>query len=438
MAFPLSRSGTLCAAILACAFSAAGAAPLCGGELNPKPELTPDITAPDFAASDAAVDCYMWQTFIALNWPADAGQRGEPDRAQPFGSEGQTVWESFKSSDEVFLKNGAPPGPWNDSLAHSAKLRARGLRLPHPELRVLSSTSKFMRNLSAREASLSEIRQADGSTLYDQAGQPVYYEVTINQTAYGYINDKQLYDALKQRQYAQASGIVLPSGSIEVKAAWKVLTPQELAAVPLRFHTARAMLPGQAGAVTVGLVGMHIFQMPSADFNQGFWATFAQVDNAPAAGLRQASYSFNNPACAVSACPPNQTSAKPTQLTQVFGIPQAAQDANAYVRNTLKPGGPWQFYQLLGVQWPNSPVVIGKPGQAVPLPNGSPSTPTQINPVLESFMQVAGRSCLGCHTNAGVSKAGGLADAPRLAASYSFAMGHAGAPAAKPVRPKSR
>src|SRR5205085_343313 len=75
---------------------------------------------------------------------------------------------------------------------------------------------------------------------------------------------------------------------IFLKAAWKTLSDEEEHSG--RFHTARAFLftPGSAdlqstcvGPVPVGLVGLHIVQK-TAGFPQWIWATFEQVDNAPA------------------------------------------------------------------------------------------------------------------------------------------------------------
>jgi hypothetical protein len=310
---------------------------------------------------------------------------------------------------------------------------------PTPVLRLLSSKRKVFRAMTAGEAGqLSEMLQVGGGVLYDQASQPVYYEMLMNQVSFDYVVGNALYNAQSQYQYANSTGIVLPPGSIEVKAAWKVLTAQESAAKPLRFHTAKALLPGGKTPVTVGLVGLHVFQMPSASFNQGFWATFQQVDNAPpVSGATQAAYSFNNPQCAPSQCPPNQKSGKPTQVVQMVSSPPAAQAINGYVQQMVRqaaPGAAWQFYQLIDVQWPTSPQPFGQPGQPnnkVPVPNGSPSTTTMVNPTLETFLQTPNASCLGCHTYAGTASGG-------LSSSLSFLFGHAGSPATPAKRAAPR
>lgn len=433
---PRSRFAIGLAALLA--VSVVEAANICGGITGSQmPALTPQMPSAKFAQSDEAIDCFMWQTFIFLNWPAAAGQRGQPDPNAAFGSDGMTVWESFKKPEEVFLPAGVAPGPWDDSTVSKTMLRARGVPSAAPNIRLLNNRSEFFRPLVGVErTALQSIIQAGGGTLYDQVKTPVYYEVLMDKTSFDYIVGNQLYNATKQVEFATTTGIDLPTGSIEVKAAWKVLTPNERNATPVRFHTAQALLPGGTTPVTVGLVGLHIFQMPSPNFSQGFWATFEQMDNAPlsSGGTQQASYSFNNPACNPASCPPNQKQGNPTQVVQMFNSTPKAAAVNAYVVNTLAPQGPWRFYQLIDVQWPTSSVPVGAPGQSAPLPNGTPNTMTMINPVLETFLQKSGNSCLGCHTHANTAQASSLAAAPNLAASYSFLLGHAKSPAVSTKR----
>lgn len=416
---------------------------VCGSPLAQQPVLQPIMASTSFAQNDAAVDCFMWQTFVYLTWPALNGQPGVPDPSAQYGGAGSTVWETYKPHDAVFLPNGQAPAPWNDNSQQRKKLLKLGVKNPLPTLRILSNKTKLFRTLSNTENdALNEIHQVGGGVLYDQNKAPVYYEMLLNETEFNYINNNQLYNANTQYQYAQQTGIVLPSGSIEVKTAWKVLTPQEAGASPVRFHTAQALLPGSKTPVTVGLVGMHVFTMPSNAFNQGFWATFQQIDNAPLADSQtQGTYSFNNPQCSPAQCPTNvQTPAgTPTQVAQVFGATTQAQAVNAYMLNLIQqqtPTAPWQFYQLVSVQWPTSAQSINGPAKLSPLPNGSPNTTTLMNPVLETFLQQGSISCLGCHTNASVATPTNINNPLSYASSYSFLFGHAKSPTALKKRMK--
>ena len=91
-------------------------------------------------------------------------------------------------------------------------------------------------------------------------------------------------NAYQQATFARTHVIALPAGTpntplgaVEIKAAWKVLTDAE--GQSGRFHTLQALLGGSKTPVTVGLVGFHAFIVSGS---QGAWATFSQVDNAPA------------------------------------------------------------------------------------------------------------------------------------------------------------
>ena len=78
----------------------------------------PPSTAPATNASQDLFDQYSWQLFIAMNWPAQARQRGDPDCSKQPGDPGYTVWQTYKTVEETFLPLGADPGPWNLSLIH--------------------------------------------------------------------------------------------------------------------------------------------------------------------------------------------------------------------------------------------------------------------------------------------------------------------------------
>jgi hypothetical protein len=395
---------------------------VCGSPFNPAPVLQPILPSASFSQSDSAVNCYMWQTFVYLTWPAFPGKAGQPNAKAPYGKAGATVWETFRQYDTVFLPNGKKPLAWNSGTF------VRALKKP----RVLKNTSKMFRALNTQESTLlSETQQAGGGILIDQNGQTVYYEMSMNETEFNYIVTNTLYEATQQNNFAKNTGIVLPPNSIEIKAAWKVLSPQEASAKPQIFHTTQAILPNQPKPVTMGLVGLHIMVVPSANnFNQGFWATFQHTNNAPLANSNNTTgqYSFYNPACSAANCPVNvQTKAPtPTQVQQVFDATPEAKAVNNYmaqlIASSSTPDAVWKNYELIDVQWPTSPQSIQGAGKLAPLPNGTPNTNTLMNPVLETFIQRQNMSCLTCHTGAATAQVTGF---PGYASSYSFLLGHA-------------
>jgi hypothetical protein len=396
----------------------------------------PVITSPDtpvapVIASDVNFDCMAWQSFISLNWPAMARQPGVPDPSKPLGSPGPTVWETFATEDQIFLPNGARPAAMPTLMA----------AIDGGEPRALSQRSKVSpaffaaraalrasnRAVADIEPELSETHQSDGSVLVDLNGQFVYYEELLDPTEVGFIVANGLYQAGAQNAYAATTPIALPPGSIELKSAWKVMGNGD---TPSHFLTTQAVLDGGSTQVTVGLVGFHII-LRVQGFNQGIWATFMQAENAPLAATTTGHYSFYNPACPTSACPVNTVTTPPTpvQVVQVFPVDKDAASVNTYVQSLIE-GQPtasmFGWYRLINVQWPQSSTPLPPAPQTAPLPTGSPSTNTLMNPVLETFMQTSQYSCLSSLCHSAAQTANPPPGKPgSFASGYSFLFGHA-------------
>ena len=301
---------------------------------------------------------------------------------------------------------------------------------------------------SARRA-LAIIHQTDGETLVDRAGRPVYYEILINRDAYTYITANRLYDAAAQRRVALSDGIVLPAGpseaygptgTIVIKAAWKVLSPAELAQSPRRFHTAEARCSRtarprrRAGGAShlnqrvTGFTRRPLGELPASRQRAGGGRG---RDGAPLFLLRSRLRPLRRQR-------PHRAAAEHAGRAGLPRRPLGARDQRFRPRShpPRRSRSPWQFYELLGVQWPQYafglPAPVPDPrrrlAQGVPLSVGTPSTQTLVNPVLETFRQTPNVSCLGCHANGAIAASKGLAP---LAADYSFLLGHAQA-AARP------
>ncbi len=410
----------------------------CGGTNPVGVQLAPIPKLSNGEFTNAGADCAMWQTFIYLNWPAKPGPRGVPDTSQMMGAPGMTVWESFLTSEQVFLPNGATPMPWTRLAAHplmgSTAPKALANDAGAGKVRVLARSAKVSQAVAKLRTTLTansptnipldEIKQADGNTLYDQQKNPVYYDVAMNKVQYDYITTNKLYNAGSQATYATKQNIILPQGSIEVKAAWKMLTAAEAASG--RFHIAKGYVPGSVGGKTVpiGLVGFHVFASGGAQ-NAGLWATFYQIDNAPLLGKPGTqSYSFFN---AASNTPVNTKGTSPTQVAQVFPDDATAATINKEAQQLFikgNPKSPWQYYAMIDTQWSKTvlnlktpvpltaPVSPGKPGDI--------STNTLINPVLETFMQTQNNSCMGCHSFATTAQPNST-----IATGFSFMFGNA-------------
>jgi hypothetical protein len=452
------------AGALACGLIAASAASAqstssaisCGATGTP-PVIKPIIKGEVFIRDDPNFDCHLWQTFIYLNWPAKPGARGVPDSSKQFGAAAPTVWETYPTVEQTFLPGARDPGPWDQSrIVGAAVPQGFAARVAGGSLRALSRESKVSREVIANLGAggtdpdiLRSITQAFGGVLYDQNRKPVYYEIAMNEDQYTYIQKNGLYNADTQLAFATSQTIALPTGAtsygkagaIELKAAWKILGPQDDKS---KFHTAQAIVVGtgaQSQPVTVGLVGLHIVHM-AANMSQAAWGTFAHVDNAPLNGhFGNGPYNFYNPGCRPFVCPPNNRRMNPTQVVQMNPDGAPADAVNEYMKSLfqkMKPVPVWQYYKLINVQWPLQPVELSSlPVPAMrPLPLGGPNlggpnSPTPLmNPVLETFMQFPKTSCLGCHIDARIShqQSNATDTAANNASSYSFMFSYADAP----------
>ena len=381
--------------------------------LSQKP---PADLPPNPSQADAVV--YAWQSFVALNWPALSGQRGVPDPSKVIGQPGGVVWHTWKTPDEIFYPNGQTPPPWNQ---YGGQLPPQCVSVgATSESFVLQRTSKVPGDIN--NAAIQAAKEAVGGTLTDQHGNLARYEVRLNEATFNAIVGPKYYTVQAQDS---ASEIAFAPGVMEVKAAWREITSADPPSVVSRYYTETAWIytpqfgtnPPTCVKGTVGLVGLHITQK-TATRPQWTWATFEQIDNVPppASGYT-GPLSFNNPGCPVSKCPPNQSTENngvptgiPTQVTRVVAIGQAAAAANPVWQATLRKAvaaSPFQYYQLIDIQWPQTPNRF---------PVGNPTPGLLANTVMETY--VTESSCVNCHFTARTQSG-------KLSSDYSFMLAEA-------------
>lgn len=354
---------------------------------------------PNYNVMQRSADIFSWQEFIALNWPALQGQRGQPDSSKQIDAAGPRVWETWKEEYEVYRENGKAPLPWNAPE-----------ELPG-DCGVGGATKVFFRTQKIDDVVDSTIQAAGSNgtlpaTLTDQKGHLVRYEIRLNKIMFDYIVKNQLYDAHLQ---TVAPSISFPDGGMLIKAAWREVTPAEESS----FHTVTACVCDKQtnGTLTncrtkrMGLVGFHITQKtPSSP--QWIWSTFEQVNNVPGDGAHSP-FSFNYPACRT--CPSNQQTPRgiPNQIVRSIAVPfvdpdcSRIQDAvdnvrvlNQDVQKALQIAGTvFARYELIGTQFPLPPTGL------------KPSTSFSVlpavlgNTTIESFVQPTS-TCMGCHSTA--------------------------------------
>lgn len=292
---------------------------------------------------------FIWQSFIALNWPNEElvidekgcicrGERGKPDSNKRLGHKvkpgefAQTVWENYKELWEVFPESDDwaddVSGVWN-SVRAAPPHKPAGARFP---LRFNGLTAY------ATDTNQPYFFPHFTGPLYDRNGNPLVYEVAVNRAFFRYVRFFKYYNAQEQidavnkyiagkrdetafqrppfgnpaetcpggylhdlPEYAQ-------TGMVDVKAAWRVLEESDDRSRYLhRTMVVGFEKDGCPQVRTVGLVALHILRWtpngyhvdpkdPSKNVDGAFVAsTFEQIDNVQSHGKVPASFNHGNP-----------------------------------------------------------------------------------------------------------------------------------------------
>lgn len=283
-------------------------------ELNPPYAAGPPATGGAPAASPAQAAAFAWNEFIALNWPAGPqsgqnGQRDTPSSSYKFGDpayNGPTVWETFRGKAEIFPGTGNPPGyvsDANQSYGYDALPQYNYLAgaIQPCDQSQAGDPTPWVNLDETDEISLANMYAGvvqSGSSPNNSAPQLIRFLAKANRTQYTYVAQNQWWSNvpfnvvqatktyLSTNQASPPAGsttlVSLPDGTIEVKAAWRPLNPDEASSGKFHMQTVR-FYEGQPGSpcyrdATWGLVALHIIQKtPSAPYF--IYATFEQTDN---------------------------------------------------------------------------------------------------------------------------------------------------------------
>ena len=416
-------------ALVCCAI--AGLAPAARAQAPPAPVLSGDmphlVPRPPGGLTPAQeqpwFDTFSWLEFIALNWPAVAGQAAAspvPPPSDPnafknaFAPNAQgnypvVVWGTWKQAYELFEQGAVRPTPWS---SFQAVLPCKNPQ-PNPPSTFLNAVPN-------------DINEAFGNPLIDQALNYARYEIRLNQAEYEAIRGDDanqatwIYLQPNQKNALKNGPIKLPMstaakiGAIEVKGAWKPMGPGDDMG---RYYVVNALvldpMSNTASYQKMGLVGFHIGHK-TTPFSEWIWSTFEQVDNvqvAPGAptGTKP---SYNN---GTGTPPPNpngfdaQTPLFPPMLAPASRAAVQVNRVNTPLPSTvmlnakfqvLVAGTVWKYYQLVPTQWPTNPGSF-KVGGTYPSDCGDPFPSTGVvNTTLETYDQAATtplNSCMSCH-----------------------------------------
>ncbi len=368
-------------------------------------------------------DIFSWQTFVALNWPAnDAGVPiGEPIGARP---DLPRVWQSYRQPGEVFgpasEDQPCPSGADAALFTTDMILQSSGLPLIDRDLNYIVFDTR-MNGRTEQYIVAAGLDSAEGQRRFRQAGKALDFPL-------GHYEDKS----------ARTGGAL---GAIAVKTAWKIIaagaseeagsyyTVDGRIAVPAaRSETGEALCI----ATRLGLIGMHIMhRTESGNGGDWIWSTFEHVNAAPigdnaldpnnilgelfpdgcrADSVQSRRYVLFNPDC--KGCPTNTTPVAEwkwfedapharghavrgefgTQVVRCWQIFESTARVNEVWRARLGDTV-WGNYRLISTQW------RGSPGSKL-FPNGEvPRFLTNVT--LETYDQYThGGTCMGCHAKA--------------------------------------
>ncbi len=455
---------------------------------------TPDQPNPPYTIPEANIppaqrwfDIFAWQAFLALNWPALPD--GQPNNALSLSdSKTPRVWEYYVDAGLVYRKDGAPPPPWKDAVTASQDKTfwMSGMSIGTPADKKNAGDGDYIIPvIGGGSGSL----QAFTGPMIDQQGKWVRYQAAMNDVEFNFLVENKLYNLEGQVAYTAKNQIVFPAnqgtskhGAIEIKMSWKQMSGQD---DPARFLVRKAHvvpLTGEPYTADFGLVGMHI-AAKTQSAPTWIWATFEQVDNTNSNDLETNSkgqpvkptfFNTDNPTIPVNTLAPKNAvpvaqynpatgkndgpevytswdeslTTNPTQATMVLPIPGATAALNRQVQRILNQiGSVFQYYELIGTQWPSAPsfpgftngvanqangellpssfesILYKVPGKVVPvyLVNTTMETFFQngnqpAGPVADDYRLPAGlladpntifstESCAGCHFSAGAAVA---------------------------------
>jgi hypothetical protein len=435
------------------------------------------------SASIQDLAIFAWREFIALNWvatdPATTGIRARPNvnlgvnggflsiKADQNGNFPLLVWHTYRHKNELF------PYYQSAQTDHNFDSSTPTYNYQYPPMNAGGANFQLFNNLD-------ETSEIGLCQMFAHNTIRVAYEAKVNRAQFDYANQNQLtkhddngnYSALLAAtqktvgNLAQYGGICstdpsivsLPcgdnavagdagEGAIEIKAAWRQLTPTEAASGRLLTQTV-LFYKGEPGSQTepgnqtynnavYGLVALHIIHKTKS-FPAFVFASWEQVDNYDE-GPSQITpntedLKFINLGYPTSSIYPNNPPPPNIPVTRNHPIHSQIGPVNEAVHaafTKIDPQTVWQYYKLIGVQ---ATPVNGPPSRtalpddvsyyylanivvetnqtlqnfagSLPLITATPFLNLYLNGATGSPFQMGG--CQGCHGAAGQSNGGDM------------------------------
>lgn len=245
------------------------------------PSIPDDIPGGAPHATQEAAATFAWRQFIALNWPAMASDRSQPDPNKRFGAEDGSplTWETFYNKVEIYpgIASEYVPTPTNRPAYTYGRYETNpGSSDTNSYAYVLGPTlcdNSYSGN-SAPYVNLDEANEIGLNKMYagivnepasnQNPGGQFLFLAKANQTELDYVtangwtagvpdeiaNNTKSYIA-DNHEYPPADSsdrVGFPNGTIEVKSAWRQLNADETG----KFHTAPVRYYRLSDRTTVG------------------------------------------------------------------------------------------------------------------------------------------------------------------------------------------
>lgn len=252
---------------------------------------------------------------IKSSWLTSPSLPTEVEKNAPDGSSNFCDFYQFSSQTYLYLMSEKSPGVRNfQDLAQYPLLefKENGDPADSCDETVTGITLKT----SLDQSSLGTTQAGSGSTIYDVSGDIVYYDVRF---------DKDTCNTTASAVEMNKTNLInFPSGTTELKFAWKVLTSAEITA---NKHVTQTQIISDK-PVTLGLLGMHI-AVATTDHPEFVWATYEHNNNVPdcvASDIQtDTNWTFSSASCtadldamdatAIEACKFNQPGSNQTSPT---------------------------------------------------------------------------------------------------------------------------
>ncbi|WP_051884294.1 hypothetical protein [Lysobacter antibioticus] len=285
-----------------------GGAPITAADLTATPAALPvappaynyDPYKPNITHEEYAR--FAWRQFIHFNSPAQkngvdaAGKspvvRGSIDPRRNFAASGasdfhqsgrtarsnfssnQLLWETFAHRSELFPVGSAPRG----------NLAALDPEYAFQNVNVASTDARFNNLDENTQIGQNQIffpKSGSTPSANPQDDHIILFQARVNPVEYDYV--KSIYNAEKPPTALELPpNGTNPGESVEVKSAWREMTPELIASG--RYHTAEALYyynengQIQARVATFGLVGVHILRKME-NYPTFVYTTFEQLDS---------------------------------------------------------------------------------------------------------------------------------------------------------------